>query len=276
MKLTRVLMLSAAMTVSLAASAQDKELGVFLGVAQYQGDISQKQLTLKETKYSFGALYRYYFTPKINFNGSLTYGVIEGDDANYANVDNFRRKRNASFRTSIVEVSGQAEYNLRPYISRSRRYKWAPYVFTGVSLFYFNPTAELNGQRLALQPLGTEGQGTPGQPARYSRIQPSIPYGVGFKYSLGNYWNLGFVIGQRKTFTDYLDDVSNKYGDKEAIRAQYGDAAAALSDRAGEVDPKYIKNRGGEGKGDPKQKDMYLFTGFTISKTFRRFSCIGF
>ncbi|MDZ4839160.1 MAG: DUF6089 family protein [Bacteroidota bacterium] len=277
MKLRRILLTIVTTALGLSATAQDKELGVFIGAAQYQGDLSQKQVTLGETKPTIGILYRYYFVPKINFKGAVTIGQIAGDDKNYADVDVFRNKRNASFRSTIVELSGQVEYNIRPYISRSRRYNWAPYVFTGINLFYFNPKADYKGTFVALQPLGTEGQGLDGSSEKlYSRLQGSIPYGIGFKYSLGNYWNIGIEIGQRKTFTDYLDDVSDKYGDYDKIKAQRGQQAADLSDRSREVDPKFITNKGGQQKGDPKQLDMYVFGGITISKTFRRFSCTGF
>ena len=70
---------------------------------------------------------------------------------------------------------------------------------------------------MALQPLGTEGQQVSGKfpdrhyPKPYKRTQLSIPMGAGINYKVNRQINLGYEIGWRKTFTDYLDDVSGRY-----------------------------------------------------------------
>jgi hypothetical protein len=157
--------------------------------------------------------------------------------------------------------------NLLPYISNSKKYRFAPYVFGGVAVFHFNPKAELNGTSYALQPLHTE------DPERYGLIQPAFPYGVGIKYSLGNFWNLSLEVGQRKLLTDYLDDVSDHYASNPDNLSDIGEQ---LSNRTPEVDPSKTTYPTNESRGDPKDKDMYIFAGFTISKTIRRFSCTNF
>ena len=272
MRQSCILVALALLLFSSSLKAQDKEIGGFLGTTLYQGDLSQKQITLNETKVGVGALMRYYFMPELNFKGGLYLGWIEGDDKNYPD-DPWRVKRNTNFKTHVVELSGQMEYNILRYISNSRRYKFTPFVFVGLGIFHFNPYTTYNGDKVKLQPLGTEGQTLPGGSV-YHRLQVSIPYGVGIKYSLGNYWNIGFEFGQRKIFTDYLDDMSNRYADRNALAAK-NPTAAALSDRSWEVSTKYQTNKGGVLRGDPKHNDMYIFTGFTITKTLRRFSCIG-
>ena len=47
------------------------------------------------------------------------------------------------------------------------------------------------------------------EPKSVSRIQPCIPLGFGYKYRLGKNLNLGAEFVARKTFTDYLDGVSD-------------------------------------------------------------------
>lgn len=255
--------------------AQDIEAGLLLGTAQYQGDLSKQQYTLSETKPGFGGLFRYYFNPKFNLKASIMYGQISGDDANYSDDDGFREKRNLSFKSHILEGSVQLEYNILPFVNNTELYKWAPYVFTGVSVFNFNPKTEYQGETVELQPLGTEGQGTQGEPDKYNLTQLSIPLGVGLKYSVGSGWNIGLEAGLRKTFTDYLDDVSGTYSDD--FDASDQELAAQVSDRSNELD-KFNNQQfsDGDGRGNPDQDDWYTFFGFTITKTFRETGCMNF
>jgi hypothetical protein len=257
------------------ARAQDKEIGLFLGAAMYQGDLTFKQVTLSETKPSIGLQGRYYFNPRFDLRAALTAGWIEGSDDNYGSLNDpdpnarSRYLRHLSFKSHVYELSLQGELNLLPYISNSKKYRFSPFVFGGVSVFHFNPKAQLDGtsEWVALHDLHTE------DPNRYSLLQPSIPYGIGIKYSLGNFWNLSLEVGQRKLFTDYLDDVSDHYANNPDLLS---DQAKKFSDRTWEVDPSKLTYPKGESRGDPTDKDMYVFAGFTISKTIRRFSCTNF
>src|ERR1700743_1251613 len=97
MKPTKLLLTLSALLIGFTALAQDKEFGVFLGTTQYQGDLSQSQITINETKPSVGVLGRYYFDPRFDIKGSLYLGWISGSDANYASADHDRYERNLSF-----------------------------------------------------------------------------------------------------------------------------------------------------------------------------------
>ena len=46
------------------------------------------------------------------------------------------------FKSNIYELSGQLEFNFLPYESGNPLYTWTPFVYTGISLFHFNPKAE--------------------------------------------------------------------------------------------------------------------------------------
>jgi hypothetical protein len=273
---------AAIIATTLSVNAQDREAGIFIGTSQYQGDLSMKQINLNETKLGFGILGRYYFNPRVNLKGAVQYGWIEGDDKNYGSATDpdpdGRWKRNLNFHSHILELTGQVEVNILPFISNSKRYRFAPYVFAGASLFHFNPTTEYNGQTVALQPLGTEGQLLNGQDKRYHRLQGSIPYGFGLKYSLGNFWNIGLEFGQRKAFTDYLDDVSGPgYQNAEALSAAANNPLAGeLSYRGDELAGRPKSPESDNVRGDNTDLDMYDFVGFTITKTIRRFSCTNF
>ena len=81
--------------------------------------------------------------------------------------DIIRLDRGLHFRTQIQELSSQIEFNFLPFETGSVLYNWSPYIFSGISIYNFNPQAEnSNGQWVDLQPLGTEGQGTTAYPER--------------------------------------------------------------------------------------------------------------
>ena len=267
-----------ALIFAIPAQAQDHEVGIMLGATQYQGDLVAEQADISNTKFSFGGIYRYYFNPRLNFKGNLYYGWVGGaDDLNQ--TDESRARRNLSFRSPIAELAIQAEVNVLPFIAGSERYRFAPYVFGGVAGFYMNPKAEFGGTYYALQPLGTEGQHLPNSDIEpYSRVQFAIPYGAGIKWNITNLWNIGLEVGQRKTFTDYIDDVSTDYPD---IQELSDPIATELSWRYDELPadlhPLTFSDRFiGRQRGDASDKDMYLFMGITITRTLRKYSCKDF
>ena len=190
---------------------------------------------------------------------SFSYGVVSANDAD-SNAEN-RQRRNLNFRSRILELALTGEFN---FLGRDRRF--SPYIFGGVALFNFNPEAEYQGRRVALQPLGTEGQGMENFPGRYSRTQLSIPMGLGFKFAINDRLNIGLEAGLRKTFTDYLDDVSGSYVNYNELLAGNGQLAANLANRTGEflgTDPVIVAT--GTQRGNPDSKDWYFMSGVTLS-----------
>ena len=84
---------------------------------------------------------------------------------------------------------------------------------------------------------------------------------MGYKANLGSKWRIAAEFNIRKTFTDYLDDVSGLYYDNDAIRAQGGAAAAHFADPSG--------GEGGAGRvgaerGFSEHKDNYFLTGMRL------------
>ena len=164
---------------------------------------------------------RYKILEVLAVKSAMTYGWIAGND-NTTN-DVFRSHRNLSFKSPLVEWSTQLEYsiikekighkyNLRR-VRGLKNLKINTYIFAGIAGFWFNPKAQIDGVWVALQPLGTEGQGKLPSREPYSRISVSIPIGIGFKYGISRKWSVGLEYGFRKTFTDYMDDVSLTYVD---------------------------------------------------------------
>ena len=146
--------------------------------------------------------------------------------------------------------------------------RWTPYVFGGLAVFRFNPyTHDAAHQKVFLKPLSTEGQGLDGYNLEpYSLTQVAIPFGGGIKYALTDNIRVGAEVGIRKTFTDYLDDVSTNYADPVDLLEQRGQQAVDFSYRGDEVpggNPAYPLK--GDQRGGANQKDWYYFSGLTLS-----------
>jgi Domain of unknown function (DUF6089) len=184
---------------------------------------------------------------------------IEGMDFN-AN-DQWRRNRNLSFKSTIVEASVQMEYTLNNFLQNSEKKKiFESYVFGGVGLAYFNPKAAYNGEWLELRPLGTEGQALAEGTKLYKELAAVLPLGFGFRYAFKNSLMIFGELQYHQTSTDYLDDVSTSYYDYDQLKTERGDLAAELSYRGSDEYPT------GGGRGNSDKNDNYTTLTIGISK----------
>ena len=247
-----------------------------LGGANQIGTHFVKDFEFSTTRPSAQLGYRYKFKKRWAVKAGIYWQLVSGSDR--LTKEPFRQNRNLSFRSNIYEISGQAEYYFtKEQVGRHYKIKNAKgmknfnlqgYLFLGFGGFFFNPKAEYNGKWVALQPLGTEGQGLPGGPKKYSRFSFCIPYGFGVKNALNSEFSIGLEVGMRKTFTDYIDDVSGVYYDNNAILNARGQMAATLADPSlysmpgGNVYGSYQSGPNQE-RGDHKELDSYMFINIT-------------
>ncbi len=152
--------------------------------------------------------------------------------------------------------------------------KVTPYVFAGISAFYFNPYAQNpEGGRVFLRPLSTEGEGLPQYPDRkqYSNVAVGFPIGGGMKFLIGRTLVVTTELGFRYTTTDYLDDVSKSYVNLDTLTAYRGKLAAQMSYRSkfnpnSPEGPSYTNQRG-----NSSQNDWYWFGNVSVSIYLRAF-----
>jgi hypothetical protein len=210
---------------------------------------------------------------QFNFSISYLHGAIWGDDAKAEKLGN--KYRNLNFHSTIDEFSLQIIYRFQSWRYRFlERKNWIPYFFTGISYYHFNPKSSVDGKEYELQKVGTEGQylskdpNNLDYPEPYKLWQFNIPLGTGIKYKLTTRIDLGFEFSVRRVFTDYLDDVSSRYPDKDKLLAEQGPDALYLSDPSN--DPNRPDGRKSFARrGDPTGKDWYTFTCLSVSYYFK-------
>ena len=237
------------------------ELGIMGGGMYYLGDLNPLG-NFKQTHFTGSLFLRQNFNHRLNARYMVTYGKVSGADS-LSNV-RWNRNRNLSFESDIIEVSGILEINFLPFEpGNKKKYYATPYLMFGLGLFKMNPRAYYNNNWFELQPLGTEGQGSPlNRKDKYRLTQLCIPVGIGFKGNLTKRLVLGFEYCIRKTFTDYLDDVSGNYADPAQLTKYNGPLATSLADRS-----LYIENMNNSGlnRGNSNFKDWYASANIYIA-----------
>ena len=237
-------------------------VNLFGGFSNYSGDLQNKMFTTDESYGAVGAGLQYDFTGHISVLSGFNYGHVGAADK-YNKPD--LQARNLSFQTNIFECNVMAEYNIFD-ISEKR---FTPYSFAGIAVYHFNPYAyDTLGKKVYLKPLSTEGEGLPQYPDSkpYSLTQLAIPFGAGIKFRITDNVILAYEVGFRKLFTDYLDDVSNRYVDETILLNAKGPEAVEMAYRGNEVkNGSQAYPVAGTVRGDPKSKDWYYFSGIRIS-----------
>ncbi len=264
------------------------EVGINIGPSFFLGDLGGnrgkgtrfiKDVNLSMTKIMKGAYATVYPSEWLGVRAAFQIGVLEGDDRlikDNGSHELFRKQRNLDFKSNITELYVAAEvYPLMLLHSGNEDYKprFRPYGVLGVGAFKFNPKGSLtdnNGKVTwhELKPLHTEGQGFEEYPDRkeYSLTQINIPMGLGVKYILSERVNISLELLLRKSFTDYIDDVSTNYIDPNLFDKYLSPADAVtarrISDKVyGIVNPNLARNAPGIQRGNPNQNDSY-FTSF--------------
>lgn len=248
-----------------------KELCLFAGMSYYIGDLNQTGHYYKYQDPAGGIGFRYNLNKRFALRASAWVGKVHADDAD--SDSRIQRQRNLRFESLIAELSGQVEFNFLPFKVGTED-RFSPYIFIGIGGFHFNPQAKVGSDTYDLRTLSTEGQGTAAKPGskRYNLTQLSIPFGLGFKWSIGRYIGIGIESGMRKTFTDYIDDVSTTYPDPTALNTP---ESIFFSDQTLNMDANLSNN--GRQRGDSKTSDWYSFTGLILSIRFpaKEVPCLG-
>jgi hypothetical protein len=272
--LIAVLLLAAQHVSAQRWKSYKQEFGGGVGPSFLLGDVGGgaeeaagfiRDLNFGATRFGIQGHYQYYFHERMSGTAQLMYAQIYAADRFSKEVA--RQNRNFTVKTHLLELDLLYRfYFIKEKFGHVYKLKGVgKYFFNqislygtlGVGLIYFNPTGKhLDGKFYPLQPLGTEGQGLPGGPEKYSRTSIVIPFGGGVRYTINPRLNVSMDLIIRKTFTDYLDDVSTVYYDNKAIEAANGDIAAYLADPNPGTYPTWTGK--GEVRGNPNREDFYF------------------
>lgn len=240
-----------------ATSAQRVHLNLFAGAANYQGDLQEKRYTFQQAHGVYGIGASYEISDRFMLRAGINTAKISAHDKFGRNKD-----RNLNFASAITEGHTAIEFYLKNPYERAV----TPYIFGGIAVFHFNPyTNDSSGKKTYLKPLSTEGQGFINGRPLYKLTQFAIPLGAGLKFAMSDNFRLGVEVGLRKTFSDYLDDVSTNYVDETTLFAQRGSRAVDLAFRGDEIKSGDPYPSDGSIRGGQKYKDWYYFTGITAS-----------
>ncbi|HQW22230.1 MAG TPA: DUF6089 family protein [Bacteroidia bacterium] len=236
-------------------------IGISGGAMNYAGELDD-DFTLVFTRPAFGMHALFVVFPRVHFRLTLLHGSIAANDAQANFTSN--ADRNLRFYSDVNEAGFHILYSLQSRKKGFTKRNFAvPYVFAGISYFQFAPKRNINGTEYDLQSIGTEGQYLPGDyPEPYKLQQFSVPFGFGFKIKISSNFDAGAEIGFRKTFTDYLDDVSTNYPDKTALYNAQGSLALYLSDSSTEP------HDSGSRRGNPNNSDWYVYTNIHLTYYF--------
>ncbi len=256
----RNLILSFLLIFAALSGRAQLEVGVFGGGSYYMGDLNPS-IPFLQTNPAFGFLARYNLSSRWAARLNLYQGRLAGND----DRSGFLPERALSFTNDITELGFNMEFHFLSYYNGSMKEYFTPYLFTGVAMLYHNPQVDEKD----LQDFGTEGQnnaaylealiGQPVQRDDYSNFVLAIPFGIGVKYSFSSKIAASLEWGMRKTFFDYIDDVSTTYylpANLDPSDPDYQDQQ--YSDPNRNHDP-WMQ------RGNSSTTDWYSFAGLTIT-----------
>jgi len=249
------------LSLAIVGTAQNLELGLWGGGTIYSGDLSPAEFGLytESIEPGGGIFLRMNPAKPISLEFGLNLGKVSGEDG----VTNDNTNRMLNFRSNITELALKADLHLFRF-GNPKATQVVPYIMGGGSVFRFNPEANFDGNWVELQPLATEAQGAPGYDEPYSLTNFALLAGGGIKFIFKERFTIGLEIGGRKTFTDYLDDVSDVSVNYLDVLENTGSLAAQLSNPSIK-DPEVenlIYRRGGE------YDDWFFMGGISFSFAF--------
>jgi Domain of unknown function (DUF6089) len=246
------LFLISVLFISTNTTAQHSFFNVLAGGTHYSGDLGNAPIP--SLIYPAGGIgFGVELNNRMLINANFFYGKIGGHDK----FNKRTKERNLSFYSHLAEFSLQFEYNLFDLYD----YKVTPHFFVGAGVFNYTPYAKVGDNIVYLQSLNTEGQGFFEGRKKYKTTQLSIPFGGGITWAINDNKRLSIFSGIRKTFTDYLDDVSTTYVDYTTLLNNRGGNAVALAFRGGELGNGATYPTEGTQRGNAKNKDYYYFSG---------------
>ena len=146
------------------AVQQEGEFGIGLGAGHYFGDLNTRA-RLNRAKLAGSFFFRKNFGNYIALRVGVSFAQLGYSDI-YNSHNDYMYRRNLSFNSKVWELALQGDFNFFRFMPGEPEYSFTPYITLGAGVFSYDPYAYLNGQKILLRPLGTEGQGSTLYPDR--------------------------------------------------------------------------------------------------------------
>ncbi len=171
------------------------DIGLWGGTSTYFGDLSETGHFQKFNP-NFGAYFRYNFNARVAMRAMFITGRF-AEEGFIEGVPGY-------FDKPVQDLSLQVEINYLKYILGVKNTPYTSYLLAGVGVTYFN--YEMDPAFIsAFNPYHNKVNAE----IKESVIAPTIPFGIGFKYTLGERWEVGLEYLMRKMFVDKLDNLDD-------------------------------------------------------------------
>jgi hypothetical protein len=193
----------------------DFQVGVFLGMSSYEGDVhcleEENFNIFTEANPTFGVSFYKNFNRNLSGGVNLFFAKISGTDKEFTS-NKGHKQRGFTFTNNITEFSLRLNYS--PYGHKS--WKISPYFFGGAGLAIgsadvdYNENAQSDQKKKQIQTDIDNATST----------SFALPVGVGFTYRLNDKIDINLEAGMRFGLNDYMDGVS--VSGNEEIGDYYG------------------------------------------------------
>lgn len=199
-KLAILLIIALAMPFDTFAQSST-EAGVFIGVANYMGDLAPTPLAANETRVAFGGQLRRMLNPKTGLKGSVTLGKLTGDDINIPMTESTASGRRWEMSTGILEAALQVEWHPLggPRFNNAGVYERqiSPFLGAGFGLTFTNAKVKVPADDKTRFPE-----------ADNKSAIIVFPLTLGIRFDVTESLIVTGEFSVRGTFSDYLDGVS--------------------------------------------------------------------
>ena len=183
----------------MAMDAQIHEVGVFVGVSNFVGDVGRTDY-IYPNKPAIGIIYKWNKSPRHSYRFSYTQTNLRGNDV--FSKEASRYPRGYSFDNGVKELSLALEFNFFDFNLHKSETKITPYLFSGISYFKYDELYVFNGETIKDK----------------SESSFAIPLNLGIKSNISRYFVLGLEVGARFTFTDNIDGSNPKNENYKTLR----------------------------------------------------------
>lgn len=194
----KIILVFATVFVTVSGFAQKTaDIGIWGGTSTYLGDMDEVT-PFQSFKPNFGAYFRYNFNARVGMRAMFLTGNNSAEGLiEEIPWENFKDK-------PVQDFSVMAEINYLRFIPGLKNTRVSPYLLGGVGVAYFPYT--LNpGLIFAFNPDHNKGLAE----TQESVITPTLPFGFGVKYNLGERIGIGVEYQMRKLFSDKLDNLDD-------------------------------------------------------------------